>query len=249
MPEDHPDAQLLERFMRNAVDAPERRRVVRHLLAGCARCGTVTRRLWNLGEAGTNVEMDLGMENGMDGMDGMEEPLDQTAADGREPDPEELRSRAAAYHRQAVEIVEAGRAAEALPPLQRARRLYQKLGDGPNLYRLRRLEGRIGEALGASGEAETAFADARQGFILEGLGGEAAEALLDLAILYARQGRTAEIRVLGENLLPILRTRDLRQGVGAALLFFQRLAETGYATLEALTEISRYVAPEVETRR
>jgi hypothetical protein len=215
----HPDPHLLDRFMRNAADGAERRRVVRHLLAGCARCAAVTRQLWDLGEP----------------------PAGRPVA--RERDPARLREDAAVLHQEVRRLVEAGRGAEALPRLHRARRLYRRLGDGPNLARLRHLEGRIGEALGVPGEAEIAFADARRGFLLEGLGGEAAEALLDLAVLYARQGRSPEIRALTEDLMPILRTRDLRQGVGAALLFFRRLAETEHATLEALSEISRYVRP------
>src|SRR5215210_40577 len=51
--EDHPDPKLLERFMRNEAGAPERRAVVRHLLAGCSRCVAVTRHFWSLGEAAT----------------------------------------------------------------------------------------------------------------------------------------------------------------------------------------------------
>ena len=47
---DHPDLGLLERFMRNETEGEERRRVVRHLLAGCARCVVVTRRFWSLAE-------------------------------------------------------------------------------------------------------------------------------------------------------------------------------------------------------
>jgi tetratricopeptide (TPR) repeat protein len=47
----HPDPQILERFMRNEAGAQERRTVILHLLTGCARCVTLTRRLWNLGEA------------------------------------------------------------------------------------------------------------------------------------------------------------------------------------------------------
>ena len=38
--------------MRNETEGEERRRVVRHLLAGCARCVAVTRRFWSLGEGG-----------------------------------------------------------------------------------------------------------------------------------------------------------------------------------------------------
>lgn len=209
--------------MRNAANGPECRRVVRHLLTGCPRCVAVTRHFWDLGEPPRES-----------GRSSLEE------RDSR--DPADLRGDAAAMHQRALRLVEAERGPEALQALQRARRLYQRLGDGANLVRLRHLEGKIGEALGVPREAEVAFVDARRGFLLEGLGGEAAEALLDLAILYARQGRSPEIRGLAEDLLPILRTRDLRQGVAAALLFFRRLAETEHATLEALCEISRYVS-------
>lgn len=36
--------------MRNEASGEERRWIVRHLLAGCARCGAITRRLWAFGE-------------------------------------------------------------------------------------------------------------------------------------------------------------------------------------------------------
>jgi tetratricopeptide (TPR) repeat protein len=223
--EDHPEPGLLERFMRNEVNGPERRRVVRHLLAGCAVCGEVTRRLWELGEAPPGGRLPEELE---------------PAAD--------LQADAAACHRRVVQLLEAGRWAESLRELHRARRLYKRLGDGPGLARLRHLEGKIGQALGAPAEAEAAFRDARRDLLLEGLGGEAAEALLDLAVLYARQGRSGAIRELAGALSPILRAPNLRQGVGVALLFFRGLAESEQASLEALSEILRYVRP-VEASR
>jgi tetratricopeptide (TPR) repeat protein len=154
-----------------------------------------------------------------------------------------LQADAAACHQRAVQLLEAGRWGESLRELHRARRLYKRLGDGPGLARLRHLEGKIGQALGAPAEAEAALRDARRDLLLEGLGGEAAEALLDLAVLYAREGRPAAIRALSEDLSPILRAPNIRQGVGAALLFFRGLAETEQASLEALSEILRYVRP------
>lgn len=50
MIEEHPDAQVLERFMRNELQGQERRTIVRHLLTGCPECMAVTRRLWFLAE-------------------------------------------------------------------------------------------------------------------------------------------------------------------------------------------------------
>ncbi|HYL06238.1 MAG TPA: hypothetical protein VE075_09365 [Thermoanaerobaculia bacterium] len=49
-PGEHPDPILLERFMRNEAEPAERRRIVRHLIAGCARCIAVTGRLWALAD-------------------------------------------------------------------------------------------------------------------------------------------------------------------------------------------------------
>jgi hypothetical protein len=49
--ETHPNAALLERFMRNEADPAEKRWVIRHLIAGCAECVVVTGKLWNLGES------------------------------------------------------------------------------------------------------------------------------------------------------------------------------------------------------
>lgn len=46
---DHPDARLLESFMRGEASAPERRSIVRHMLTGCLQCLAVTRPLWRLG--------------------------------------------------------------------------------------------------------------------------------------------------------------------------------------------------------
>ncbi len=143
--------------MRNEASREERRWIVRHLLAGCARCGAITRRLWTLGEPGPKV-------------------------DGEEPPPPEPRK-------------------------------------------------------------EAALLDAHRAFLAEGKGAEAAAALLDLAVLYARQGRAPEILPLTEDLLPIFRTRDLRKGVAAALLCLRSLAESGAADEGLLAEMARFVGP------
>lgn len=147
-----------------------------------------------------------------------------------------------AFHRLALLLLEAGLERESLRTLYRARRFYQELEDGPNLVRLRHLEGRIAERLGAPDVAEAAFLEARRNYLLESLGADAARVLLDLAILYRRQGRPHEIPGLAQDLLPIFQTRDVRQDVGFALLFFRRLAETGHTHLEVLVEVARFLA-------
>jgi tetratricopeptide (TPR) repeat protein len=177
------------------------------------------------------------------GIEWLEEGLDRLDAE-REP-----AFVAFALHRLALLLAEGERWELALLALQRARLLYRRLEDEPNLVRLRHLEGKIGEAAGAPREAEAAFLEARNGFVGAGLGVEAAGALLDLAMLYTREGRAPEIRPYAEDLLPIFRAPDLRQGVAAALLFFRQLVETEHADLAALSAVAHYVnGPPRESR-
>jgi tetratricopeptide (TPR) repeat protein len=55
-PGKHPDPGLLERFMRNEAEAAERKWVVRHLIAGCARCLSMTSGLWVLADPPASLE-------------------------------------------------------------------------------------------------------------------------------------------------------------------------------------------------
>jgi tetratricopeptide (TPR) repeat protein len=183
-----------------------------------------------------------GAEAALEAIGCLEEGLALLDQDQDQNEKQELPLVAFGLHRLALLLADAGRAEEAARALRRARPLYEQQGDGPNLVRLRHLEGKIAEALDASDAAEAAFLEARQGFLAEGLGMEAAGVLFDLAIFYTRRGRSPELRPLAQDLMPILQTRDIRQGVAAALLFFRRLVETGHATLEVLSEVSRYVS-------
>lgn len=163
MAEQHPDSQLLERFLRCELEGEERRIVVRHLLTGCPQCVAVTRRVWSL-------------------------------ADGR----------------------------------------------GPDLFE-RAL--RAGSARERPDAAEAALAEAWRGFVEQGLGREAAAAVLDLALLYKRQGRSSDLdRLAGDEIRPVFFARDMPNHAGAALLLFRRLVETGHASERFLSEIARFLA-------
>ncbi len=53
-PGEHPDPDLLERFVRGELTGPAGRAacrtIVRHLLAGCPQCSRIVGGLWALGE-------------------------------------------------------------------------------------------------------------------------------------------------------------------------------------------------------
>ncbi|MEA2691907.1 MAG: hypothetical protein QOJ16_1294, partial [Acidobacteriota bacterium] len=148
---------------------------------------------------------------------------------------------ASALHRQAALLWEVGRGGEALAVAGRLCPLYERLGNRAGLLRLRWLLGNIEED-------ETALLEAREGLLAEGLGLAAAQISLDLAVLYARKGRAAEIHRLAAEIFPIFRNRDLRRESMAALLVFRRAVETESASVEFLVEVARYLLGSHRTR-
>jgi tetratricopeptide (TPR) repeat protein len=152
---------------------------------------------------------------------------------GREP-----RLAFAACHSLAFLLDSLGRPAEARTLLAAARPLVDASGDPLDAVRLRHLEARIAAALGESAAAEAALGEVRRIFLAREMGYDAALAALDLAALFAGQGRAAELAALGASMLPLCRARDLHRETVAALLLFQKAACARRATPALVREIS-----------
>jgi tetratricopeptide (TPR) repeat protein len=114
------------------------------------------------------------------------------------------------------------RAAAALIP--EARQLLLEVGKRGDLLRLRWTEGRVLAALKRSAEAEEAFLEVREGFVDDRAAYDAALVCLDLAALYARQGRTGEVRRLVSEMLPVFRACDVHREALAALIVLEKAA-------------------------
>jgi tetratricopeptide (TPR) repeat protein len=153
----------------------------------------------------------------------------------------DLRLLVAAHHNLTLYLTESDKYQEALELLDSARPLYHQLGDQMSLIRLRWLEGKIAIALGQLGVAEKLLKGVRQELIERELGFDTALLSLDLADLYARQSRGAEMRRLAEEMIPIFRSRDVHREALAALLTFQRAAEMECVTLGLIREVSSYL--------
>jgi tetratricopeptide (TPR) repeat protein len=140
-----------------------------------------------------------------------------------------------ARHSLMLYLTESGRLREARFLLKASRPDFLRHGSPLLILRLRWLEGKIYDALGFVAEAERALLDARRGFAGLGIGFSAAAVSLDLAGLYAAQGRAAEMRSLAEDILPIFRSRDLHREAIAALIALQQASrmETLSAKLRA----------------
>jgi tetratricopeptide (TPR) repeat protein len=147
----------------------------------------------------------------------------------------------AARHSLMLYLHESGHHQEAWFLLKASRPEFQEHGGELLSLRLGWLEGKIQHALGFLENAEKALGDARAGFIGQGIGFDAAAVSLDLAGLYAAQGRAAEMRRLAEEMLPIFRSRDLHREAIAALIVFQQAVRVEKLTATLLDEIRSYL--------
>ncbi|MFY9824961.1 MAG: hypothetical protein WAM82_26520 [Thermoanaerobaculia bacterium] len=153
----------------------------------------------------------------------------------------DLRLLVAAHHNLTLYLTESGKYQEALDLLNSARPLYHQLGDQMSLIRLRWLEGKIAIALGQLTAAEELLKEVRKELIERELGFDTALLSLDLADIYARQGRGAEMRRLAEEMIPIFRSRDVHREALAALLTFQKAAEMESVSLGLIREVSSHL--------
>ncbi|HEX3557122.1 MAG TPA: hypothetical protein VIA62_28180 [Thermoanaerobaculia bacterium] len=89
--------------------------------------------------------------------------------------------------------------------------------------RLTWLRGKIAARRGESDAAERFFLEARDGFMAAGHGYDAAMvAIEDLALLYLREGRTADVKRLAEEILPVFQAQDVHREAMAALRLSRR---------------------------
>jgi tetratricopeptide (TPR) repeat protein len=109
---------------------------------------------------------------------------------------------------------------EAFALLFHTRPLYLKMGDRMNLLRLRWVEGAVAQALDRLEQAEAAFREVRDAFVELGIAYDAALVALDLAAVYARQGRTTEVRRLAQEMMTFFGARQIHREAMAAFLFF-----------------------------
>jgi tetratricopeptide (TPR) repeat protein len=118
--------------------------------------------------------------------------------------------------------------------------------DRLNGLRLRWLEGRLAAATGQADAAEAAFGDARAGFAESRLSFPASLVTIDLALLFAQEGRRMEIIPLAEEVMATFRALQVGREAILALLLLRRACEdTGQAlsrVAERLVEIRRLLA-------
>ena len=111
----------------------------------------------------------------------------------------------------------AGRFLEAQGASREAREWFRRFPDDRLRLRRQWVEGKIARGLGQLPQAEALFLAARDGFLAEGIPYETALVSLELALLYAEQGRTAELKGAGGRDAADLRVAaDPPRGAGGA---------------------------------
>jgi tetratricopeptide (TPR) repeat protein len=153
----------------------------------------------------------------------------------------EARGIAMVKHNLALSLIETGHPEDALEQVTEVRPLLQRLGDSLSSTRLRWLEGKILHELGYEQLAERALVEARDDFAAGWIGYDAALVCLDLAMLYARQGRSSDVRELAAQMLPIFRAQDVHQEALAALIIFREAALAETVTLTLIEQVRHYL--------
>lgn len=139
-------------------------------------------------------------------------------------------------------LVSRGQVRVARRQLWRVRALLTMYADRLDLLRLRWLEAKIHAGLGDFKRAETAFQETCSGFAAAGQICASALAGLELAALWADQGRVEEIGAIAGELVAAFRTLGIAREAIATLLVLQRACALGVRVadlIEAATAVLR----------
>jgi len=134
--------------------------------------------------------------------------------------------------------VELGELARAARQIELMGPLYDKYGGPLEQVKLRGIEGKIAAGLGEYERAARLFSATRHDLDAAGQGYQAALISLDLAAVYLRLGRKAEVRSLVAEMVATFRSLGVEREANAALLMLSEAAERDQTTLELLTLVS-----------
>ena len=155
---------------------------------------------------------------------------------GREP-----RLLLVAWHNLIESLAETSRFMEAQKLLVRARPLYRQFPQpwsrNPRIW----VEGKIALGLGQEEDAEALFVRARDGFLAEDAAYDTALVSLDLAALFAKQGRVNEVKRTAEEMMPIFSSRQIHRETLAALSFWKQAVDAERAGAELVSGVAAFV--------
>jgi tetratricopeptide (TPR) repeat protein len=150
----------------------------------------------------------------------------------------EPRLRLIAWHNLIDNLTETGQFMAAQKLLVKAKPLYQKFPQPWFLNPRKWIEGKIARGLGQIDQAEILLLEARDGFLLMDAVFDTALVSLELAALYAEQGRMAELKCLAEQIVQFFSSRQVHREALAALDYWQQAVEAEQACAATATLIA-----------
>lgn len=143
-----------------------------------------------------------------------------------------------AQHNLLDDLAEAGQHMEAQRLLIQARPLYQRFDEPWIRNRRRWVEGKIARGLEQPEKAEGLLLNALAGFQEQNAAYEIALVSLELAGLYAEQGRTVEMKRLAEEMVPIFSSRQIHREALAALALWCQAVQADTAGAELAAQVA-----------
>ena len=143
-----------------------------------------------------------------------------------------------AKHNLLVFLREEGRLGEIEDLLPDTRMTHSRLGNSVDLMRFKWLEGQIAVDSDRWSEAEGLFVEVKQFFVEKGMAHDVALVSLDLAHVYLRQDRIAELKSLAAEMLTIFRAHRVHQDTLAALAFCRKALEVEKLTVGLVSELA-----------
>lgn len=151
-------------------------------------------------------------------------------------------------HNLLATLISIGRYAEAQRLLPEIQGLSRGAENPLDVVRLQWLEGRLQLGLRQLADAEDTFRQVQQEFLQRGMGYDAALVSLDLAILYAQEHRTGDLKRLAAEIMPVFQSRDIHREAMAALVMFQKACEEERLTVQLASQIAGTLQRERRTR-
>lgn len=133
---------------------------------------------------------------------------------------------------------------EAQEVLEEIKPFFQQIARPLDLVRLRWAEARIAAARNDARTAEVGLHEVRAHFLQRGMAYDAALVSLDLALIFARQHRTAEIKELARELIPVFESQNVRREVLMSLALFQQACDEERLTSDLIQQLSQLLESE-----
>jgi tetratricopeptide (TPR) repeat protein len=146
-----------------------------------------------------------------------------------------------AEHNLIDDLAEAGQFMEAQKMLIKARPLYQQFPHPWSQNPSKWVEGKIARGLGQRAQAEKLFLAARDGFLLASAAYDTALVSLDLASLYAEQGRMSDLKQVAGEMVPIFSSRQIHREALAALAYWRQAVEAERAGLKLVAGVASFL--------